>query len=82
MSGSLNITVAFYSPFIGTNLQRSSANDGLFDRYAYNIDSQLRSLSAEGEEKVDMLGFYKRNFVKLVRDGLDKLPSLKEEYFD
>jgi anaerobic magnesium-protoporphyrin IX monomethyl ester cyclase len=76
-----NITVAFYSPFIGTNLQRSSADDGLFDRYAYDIDSQLRSLSAEGEEKVDMLGFYKRNFVKLVRDGLDKLPSLKEEYF-
>ena len=76
-----NITVAFYSPFIGTSLQSSSANDGLFDEYVYSTDPQLRSLSAEGDQRIDMLSFYKREFSKLVRGGLDQLPNLKEEYF-
>lgn len=72
-----NVTVAYYSPFIGTDLQRASAAEGLFDEYAYSIDPQLRTSSAEGEEKVRLLDFYKRYFVYLVRNGLDALPALK-----
>ena len=74
-----NITVAFYSPFIGTNLQRSSAGEGLFEEYAYGIDSQLRSCSIEGDDHTNMLEFFKRHFEELVRGGLEQLPELKKQ---
>ncbi len=72
-----NVTVAFYAPFIGTDLQQASASEGLFDEYAYNADPQLRTNSAEGDEKIELLNFYKKNFVRLVRHGLEILPALK-----
>ena len=75
-----NITVAFYSPFIGTDLQRSSAREGLFEEYARGSDSQLRSCSVEGDDQTDMLEFFKRHFSELVRGGLDQLPELKKQY--
>ena len=74
-----NITVAFYSPFIGTDLQRSSAGEGLFEEYAYGIDSQLRSCSIEGDDHINMLEFFKRHFEELVRGGLEQLPELKKQ---
>jgi anaerobic magnesium-protoporphyrin IX monomethyl ester cyclase len=73
-----NITVAFYSPFIGTDLQRSSAREGLFEDYVYGMDSQLRSRTLEGDDHIDMLEFFKRHFEQLVRSGLQQLPSLKK----
>ena len=76
-----NITVAFYSPFIGTDLQRSSAEEGLFDEYVYGNDPQLRSCSAEGDDQIDMLDFFKRHFGQLVRGGLELLPELKKKYY-
>jgi anaerobic magnesium-protoporphyrin IX monomethyl ester cyclase len=75
-----NVTVAFYSPFIGTALQRSSVKEGLFEEYTYSNDPQLRSNSIEGGSHVDMLVFFKRHFGKLVRDGLEQLPELKKQY--
>lgn len=72
-----NVTVAFYAPFIGTSLQRASASEGFFDDYVYSTDPQLRSSSAEGEGKVQMLSFYKKHFSYLVRNGLDALSRLK-----
>ena len=41
-----NITVAFYSPFIGTNLQRSSAKEGLFDDYVYDTGPSQRGVAS------------------------------------
>ena len=76
-----NITVAFYSPFIGTDLQRSSAEEGLFDEYVYGNDPQLRSCSAEGDDQIDMLDFFKRHFGQLVRGGLELLPELKKKHY-
>lgn len=72
-----NVTVAYYAPFIGTDLQRASACEGLFDEYSYSTDPQLRTSSAEGAEKVRLLEFYKRHFAYLVRNGLEVLPALK-----
>ena len=74
-----NITVAFYSPFIGTDLQRASAREGLFEEYVYGMDSQLRSLSIEGEDHIDMLKFFKRHFEELVRGELKQLSNLKNK---
>lgn len=77
-----NVTVAFYTPFIGTDLQQASASEGLFDEYAYSTDPQLRTSAAEGDEKVKLLNFYKKHFVHLIRNGLDVLPALKTEAAD
>ncbi|HIB42791.1 MAG TPA: radical SAM protein [Nitrospina sp.] len=74
-----NITVAFYSPFIGTDLQRASAREGSFEEYAYGMDSQLRSRSIEGDNHIDMLKFFKRHFEQLVRGGLEQLSNLKNK---
>ena len=74
-----NITVSFYSPFIGTDLQRASARDGLFEEYAYGTDSQLRSCSIKGDDHTNMLEFFKRHFEELVRGGFEQLPALKKQ---
>ena len=75
-----NITVAFYSPFQGTDLQRRSAAQGLFDEYSYSADPQLRTKSIEDESKITYLRFYKKYFVPLVRDGLENLDDFKNEF--
>jgi len=70
-----NITVAFYSPFIGTDHQKLSAGSAYFQNYEFNIDPQLRTLTRhEGMDK-DLLGYYKKHFVKLVRNP-GQAPSL------
>lgn len=75
-----NVTVAFYTPFIGTDLQRSSVGEGILEDYVYGSDPQLRPWSSEGDDKVSMLEFFKRHFEKLVRGGLEQLPELKKQY--
>jgi hypothetical protein len=73
-----NITVAFYSPYLGTKLQTESEKLGDFDSYEYNVDNQLRTVTKSSKIDKDLLNFYKKNFTKLVRDGLEKLNELKK----
>ena len=62
-----NITVAFYTPYIGTAEQIKSANMKYFDDYEFNLDPQLRSLSKDTLISSEKLIYYKKNFSKLVR---------------
>ena len=72
-----NITVAFYSPYLGTNLQIESKEIGDFNEYEYNVDNQLRTVTKSSTIDKETLNFYKKNFTKLVRNGLDNLDELK-----
>jgi radical SAM superfamily enzyme YgiQ (UPF0313 family) len=72
-----NITVAFYSPFLGTRLQHRGVDIKDFDDYEYNVDAQLRTLSKSTGVSKELLEFYKANFVRLARDGLENLASIK-----
>ena len=40
-----NITVAFYSPYIGKKEQDKSTKYNYFEKYEYDVDGQIRSLS-------------------------------------
>ena len=71
-----NITIAFYSPYIGTDLEKKSKEMGIFNEYDFGVDSQLRTVSVSKIEQ-RLLEFYKKNFNKFVRDGLDDLDNLK-----
>ena len=77
-----NITVAFFSPYLGTSLQEESKKIGDFNNYEYNVDSQLRTVTKSSKIDKDLLNFYKKNFVKLVREGLDELDTLKKTSFE
>lgn len=72
-----NITVAFYSPFLGTKLKHKGVQIEDFEDYEYNVDAQLRTLSKSTGLSKELLEFYKANFVRLAREGLDRLPKLK-----
>lgn len=72
-----NVTVAFFSPYLGTEQQRRGAKKDYFLDYEFDLDSQLRTMTHHSELSADMLAFYKRHFVRLVRDGVDKLADLK-----
>ena len=63
-----NITVAFYSPYLGTNEQKKSRDLDYFKDYEKNVDSQLRSLSTGKNLSISKLNYYKENFVNLVRN--------------
>lgn len=62
-----NITVAYYSPLLGTRLQHKGVEIQDFDDYEYNLDAQLRTLSKSTGVTKDKLEFYKENFVRLAR---------------
>lgn len=72
-----NMTVAFYSPYLGTQQQEKSVEGDYFEDYEEDVDGQLRSLSRHGVMTRELLEFYKANFVRLVREGLDGLDALK-----
>lgn len=74
-----NITVAFYSPYIGTEEQIKSKDMNYFNEYEYNIDGQLRTVSKSTLINKELLEFYKKYFVHLVRNGLGDLKKLKEK---
>lgn len=73
-----NVTVAFYSPYIGTSQQRKANEMGYFDDYEYHVDSTFRSLSKHSLIDVEHLNFYKKNFNALVREGLSNLKEFKK----
>jgi anaerobic magnesium-protoporphyrin IX monomethyl ester cyclase len=76
-----NVTVAFYSPYLGTEQQRQGAEKDYFLDYEFDLDSQLRTMTHHSVLSATTLAFYKKNFVRLVREGLDILPKLKSESF-
>ena len=61
-----NVTVAYYSPYTGTNEQIKSVEVGDFENNVENVDGQLRSLSKSSELSIEKLDYYKNNFVNLV----------------
>lgn len=76
-----NITVAFYSPYHGTKQQVKANELGYFDDYEYHVDGQLRTMSKYSLLDNELLIFYKKYFVRLVVEGLDKLDEFKEDFF-
>lgn len=72
-----NVTVAFFSPYLGTEQQRRGAERQYFLDYEFDLDSQLRTLSRHSVLSQPLLAFYKKHFVRLVREGVDALPRLK-----
>ncbi len=62
-----NITVAYYSPYYGTDQHRKSVNRSLFNEYEYNVDGQLRSTAQDKLISKKLLNYYKENFHDLVR---------------
>jgi anaerobic magnesium-protoporphyrin IX monomethyl ester cyclase len=63
-----NVTVAFYTPYHGTPEQVKSFNKRYFTDNEKNLDAQLRTLSKSNLLSVDKLNYYKKNFVRLVRN--------------
>lgn len=74
-----NITVAFYTPYLGTRQQQIGVAEKCFGEYEFNLDAQLRSVSRHSILSKDILAFYKKYFVKLSREGLSTLETLKIE---
>jgi len=62
-----NITVAFYTPFPGTEMHRSGVDEGCFSDYEFNLDSQLRTVTRHSGLSQQILQYYKENFVRLCR---------------
>lgn len=73
-----NVTVAFYSPYLGTAQQRLGAEKQYFLDYEFDLDSQLRTMTRHSVLTPELLAFYKKNFVRLVRDGTETVSALKE----
>lgn len=63
-----NITVAFFSPYIGTTEQIKARNLNYFNEYENDVDGQLRTLSKSKILPPEKLNYYKKNFVRLVRN--------------
>lgn len=72
-----NVTVAFYSPYLGTEQQRQGTEKQYFLDYEFDLDSQLRTMSRHSLLDPQTLAFYKRHFVRLVREGPGVLETLK-----
>ncbi|OEJ63839.1 B12-binding domain-containing radical SAM protein [Magnetovibrio blakemorei] len=73
-----NVTVAFFSPYLGTEQQQRGAEQNYFLDYEFDLDSQLRTMTHHSVLSSEILAFYKRHFVRLVRDGIEHLELLKE----
>jgi radical SAM superfamily enzyme YgiQ (UPF0313 family) len=72
-----NVTVAFFSPYLGTEQQRQGAKKDYFLDYEYDLDSQLRTMTHHSILSARVLAYYKQNFVRLVREGPDSLSAFK-----
>ncbi len=72
-----NVTVAFYSPYQGTEQQLKATSIGDFNDYEMNVDGQVRTLSKSTKVSRELLEFYKKHFVSLVFDDVDN-EHLKE----
>ncbi len=77
-----NITVAFYSPYIGTAQEKKAKNMNYFSNYEKDVDGQLRSLNTSGLLSIGLLNFYKKYFNYFVRNGFDDIVHLKREFIN
>lgn len=75
-----NITVAFYSPYLGTAQQKKSQELNYFDDYEYHVDGQLRTQTKHSSLSPELLNFYKANFTYFVRNGFNNLKDKKIEF--
>lgn len=74
-----NVTVAYYSPYLGTQEQVKSTRANYFDDYEQDVDGQIRSVGKSGLMDQQHLNFYKKYFVRLVREGMDHLAQWKQD---
>ena len=71
-----NVTVAFYSPYLGTDLEIKSKEIGYFNNYEFNVDNQLRTVTKSTKVDRELLEFYKKNFNKLIHQNLDNITKI------
>ena len=64
-----NITIAFYSPYYGTDQHKEGVKRGVFEEFESGADATLRSVSKSLNLSKEKLEYYKMNFVSLVRNG-------------
>jgi len=74
-----NMTISFFSPYLGTPEQKKAESIGDFSSYEFNMDDQVRTVSKSTKIDKKLLEFYKKNFVWFVRNGTDKISDLKLE---
>ena len=74
-----NITVAFYSPYIGTAQEMKANALSYFQDYESDVDGQLRTLNRSEKISSKTLQFYKKYFVYFVVNGLRDLDKLKNQ---
>ena len=65
-----NITVAFFTPYLGTEQQKKGVEKNYFVENEFDLDAQLRSVTKHSVLNKDLLKFYKANFVKLCRESI------------
>ena len=75
-----NITVAFFSPYLGTEQQQMSSEKEYFLDYEFDLDSQLRTMTRHTHLGANLLSFYKQVFVQMVRDPTLNLDALKRQH--
>ena len=64
-----NITLVFYSPYNGTGQHLAGVKENIFDDYEYSADAALRSKTKGKKLSLEKLNYYKKNFIKLVKDA-------------
>ena len=62
-----NITLAFYTPYIGTKQYDRAVSTKEYDSYNFSADNILRSTTKSKKISLETLNYYKKNFVDLVR---------------
>jgi len=72
-----NMTVSFFSPYLGTPEQKKAELTGDFSSYEFNMDDQVRTVSKSKSIDKKLLEFYKDNFVRFAKEGLENIESLK-----
>ena len=72
-----NITVAFYSPYVGTIQEKKATELKYFSENVNDVDGQLRTLNNLDATEKKLLQFYKKYFVHFVRNGFNDLDKLK-----
>ena len=77
-----NLTVAFYSPYLGTQQEIKARQLKYFDENESFVDGQLRSCSKSPLISRPLLDFYKKNFTYFVQNGLENLENMKSKQLE